>query len=599
MVILSTAYQPTIEKVIDLVGKNPANPRFLAEFHLNRFECDTPLQIFVWSPLESFGVTAACKKHNCPLYGSDWTSDVTHENSGRNPRLIYCLFYNIILIQRYYRCSNKGDKCLMSSTSKDFMELLHPTIANNFPYKLYCRSAFSYKLIDFIFEMVANGSSFNSIANNIASIKAANFKSKSGLGSPLMQFPSPSRLETLFLDIFQTRKKTYQFAMDKVVPECVISVDHTFKIGKNIGGFRKVDGKFIKDEKKLFIVLDEYLRVASWKLTKTTSQDEIRDVIRKLSEKCKEVFMILTDNCCQDKNLYLQFFLGILVKLDLFHGIQRVTNTIPANKFSTERSKFINDFSLVFRERGDVGKAREKPTPSKDVILNNIDSFLRMNKTFIGNLSNKDEFMKQVELLKKHVEKGCLSDIGVGHGTEGNESLHRLLNRSCLRGATVIGPELMESVLTVIFYHYNAKIGGIPHKCNSSIVPVFPPECVSIHDESPPTSQQSREEQNLPSTAQQIRGRSSIIDNPSPEPSPKEICSQNLQKVLHKALSQIQDVSKTLLKIQEMSKLRGFSPQEILRKEGMSNNITSNADINFLNFNLSAFGLEACKPIDE
>ena len=48
-----------------------------------------------------------------------------------------------------------------------------------------------------------------------------------------------------------------------------------------------------------------------------------------------------------------------------------------------------------------------------------------------------------------------------------------------------------------------------------------------------------------------------------------------------------------------MSKLRGFSSQEISSKEGMTDNITSNTDFNFLDFNLSAFGLQAYQPLEE
>ena len=253
----------------------------------------------------------------------------------------------------------------------------------------------------------------------------------------MMSFPSSSKLKDVFLDFFQTRKKLYEFAMERVIPEHVISVDHTFKVGKNIGGYRGLDGRFIKGDKKLFIVLDEYLRIAAWKLTKSTGHEEIQDKIRELSERCKEIFMVLTDNCCQDRDFYLEFFINALVKLDIFHGVQRVTNTIPTNKFSPETAKFVSDFGLVFRENGDVEKARQKATPVKQTILANLDAFLERNSSFIDKLTprKKDDFAKQIELLRRHIEKDCLSGIGVGHGTEGNESLHRLLNRSCLRGA--------------------------------------------------------------------------------------------------------------------------------------------------------------------
>ena len=45
-----------------------------------------------------------------------------------------------------------------------------------------------------------------------------------------------------------------------------------------------------------------------------------------------------------------------------------------------------------------------------------------------------------------------------GGGTENNERLHRYLNRSFLRGASVISPELAGAILAVIFYVYNARL---------------------------------------------------------------------------------------------------------------------------------------------
>ena len=41
----------------------------------------------------------------------------------------------------------------------------------------------------------------------------------------------------------------------------------------------------------------------------------------------------------------------------------------------------------------------------------------------------KKETLVQIENLRKHIKKGCLSDIPVGCGIEKNEPLHRHLNR--------------------------------------------------------------------------------------------------------------------------------------------------------------------------
>lgn len=58
------------------------------------------------------------------------------------------------------------------------------------------------------------------------------------------------------------------------------------------------------------------------------------------------------------------------------------------------------------------------------------------------------ETLREIEHLRKHKRKGCLSEIPVGCGTEKNERLHRHLNRSLLCGVSKIGPELAIAVMT-------------------------------------------------------------------------------------------------------------------------------------------------------
>ena len=51
-----------------------------------------------------------------------------------------------------------------------------------------------------------------------------------------------------------------------VRPISSISVNHTFRISKSIEGFRLQDSKFINENMKLFIVLNEEGLVFNWKL---------------------------------------------------------------------------------------------------------------------------------------------------------------------------------------------------------------------------------------------------------------------------------------------------------------------------------------------
>ena len=56
-----------------------------------------------------------------------------------------------------------------------------------------------------------------------------------------------------------------------------------------------------------------------------------------------------------------------------------------------------------------------------------------------------------------------------------NERFHRKLNRCCLVGVTLISPELITAILTVLIYHHNKSLMGAKHKCNAEIIPVEHP----------------------------------------------------------------------------------------------------------------------------
>ena len=60
--------------------------------------------------------------------------------------------------------------------------------------------------------------------------------------------------------------------------------------------------------------------------------------------------------------------------------------------------------------------------------------------------------------MNKHVEKGFVSGIPPGGGTENNERLPRYLNRIFLRGATCFSVEVANAALIVLFYVYNGRI---------------------------------------------------------------------------------------------------------------------------------------------
>ena len=72
--------------------------------------------------------------------------------------------------------------------------------------------------------------------------------------------------------------------------------------------------------------------------------------------------------------------------------------------------------------------------------------------------------VKEIEKLKKHMERGCLSGIPVNFGTNRNENLHRSINHR-LAGHR-IGIELADALLSVFFHMWNMKRSG---KSNTSM----------------------------------------------------------------------------------------------------------------------------------
>ena len=164
------------------------------------------------------------------------------------------------------------------------------------------------------------------------------------LSNPLFAFPTGYTIESTFLDMYMRRKDFYFSNM--VRPVSSISVNHSFKISKSIGGFRLQDSIFINENMKLFIVLNEEGLVVNWKLTKTTAQKEIEPVLQSVKimsgASLKYTF---TDTCCGCREIYEDIFPDALIKLDLFHACQRITKLLTDKK-SNLAQRFLQNFGI-------------------------------------------------------------------------------------------------------------------------------------------------------------------------------------------------------------------------------------------------------------
>ena len=368
-----------------------------------------------------------------------------------------------------------------------------------FPFELHHRSAVDKAVVSFLKNSLLSGATFQQVSEQIANNnyeafarranycflkdKAANsdtYYSRDSLptffDNILYSFPSSDKLINLLLGEFNSQITYYRNPVDSKKAKFCLSTDHTFKVGKHIGCFDDV-GEFVNQFGKLFIVLNENHEVMGWRLTKTTGHSEVKDLLENIKERidCSLTYVIV-DDCCKEKKLYQSIFGdSVKVKLDLFHAVQRVVRELP-EKSDIGSLKFSKEFRLVFRANEDQGCIRTMATPSPAAIKGNLELFLDRYDSFLSSLeiTKKCKIMNEITKLRGHIEKGCLSGILPGHGTEHNEMLHSLLNRSLLRGAHTIGPELAIALLYLLFTYYNNKLHGEKHLCNSKITPMIP-----------------------------------------------------------------------------------------------------------------------------
>ena len=64
--------------------------------------------VFIWSPLQSSNIGLMCPYHSEILSPGMWTDDLVTPGSVKNPRLVYDLFSNFLLIQQYYNCNQEN-----------------------------------------------------------------------------------------------------------------------------------------------------------------------------------------------------------------------------------------------------------------------------------------------------------------------------------------------------------------------------------------------------------------------------------------------------------------------------------------------------------
>ena len=364
-----------------------------------------------------------------------------------------------------------------------------------------------------------------------------------------------------------------------------LSCDHTFKISRNVGLVRETDNTFVAQFNQLFISLNEIGQVVAWRLTKSTTFSEIEDLLVDLQKRNSLAgntvdLLVCVDDCCRVRNKYTNIFPNVVVKLDLFHACQRVTKT-----FSRQHSLYkdvTRDFVQIFRADDDQGETLLKRTPPKQKIEKNLNSFVdRWSNVPENPLS--EATLEEISHIRQHVQKGCLSDIPPGCGTERNEGLHRLLNRSLISGATRISVQLAIALLTILFFYHNKKITAEKHICSTLVKPVAPDDvsgfhgCPSTMTENVPFHKQDEGAsvaKQAESSQSPIHPHKEINENQTEEPliimaeNEEDLCQDSVAAA--KIITEMFNVKDLIEKVDKKSFDRSFNALDILHFNKMT-----------------------------
>ena len=418
--------------------------------------------VLVWHPLAQYPLYFPRGQFACPNCESElivgkWNIG---EDRSSQPRIVQDIDSIVLLVGVVYSCHNHHkflsyDPRILSCFPK-MCEL---------PFALSHRTGFSVRLLNVIIAQVEVGKDFSHTLSMIKSCRL-NHPIKSCTNCRKFDSPLLSRftITSIFLQQFFLQKELlYNNCMISIICNGWLSIDHTFKVASNIGYFRS-DGRWVTQYKSLFIVMNELGEVMSWQLTRTESTAEVKELLTLLNYRCKSrnvtVHSIILDNCCQWQ-AFLQgvFGVSINVKLDLFHAVQRISRTLSKN--DKYYSQFLSELRMMFRFPGDLSKNRSMPTPTTSVLLENYQAFCERWK----GIGVRDTTLKELNNIKKHIMKGCLSDIPPGVGTNRNEAIHRHINPYFNK--STLGVHSAYALLCLLFFMHNRKI-GVKRSSNSS-----------------------------------------------------------------------------------------------------------------------------------
>ena len=275
--------------------------------------------------------------------------------------------------------------------------------------------------------------------------------------------PSMETMMTPLVEDFQEFKPYYDQRMSEWSAKC-ITAGHLFKVRTTIGE-KTAENKWVTHYDALYTVVNEIGQVIAWQLTNKKSLDDVTNLLAGLQERLEKrdqhLDLALVPDCCDAREKFTAIFgVDVPVKLDPGKAIHMVMRKIPEKKRTNNplTKSCGHDFSKVFRRSADHGDDRCEETPPPEEILSNINEFLRLYKHMTEETGERVfplSASRQVDLLKQHVEEGCLSGIPPGCGSEKTTELQSILQPVLQK--KFLSKDVAVPLLTTLFYVWNER----------------------------------------------------------------------------------------------------------------------------------------------
>ena len=294
--------------------------------------------IVLWEPLSYFhSLSLICP--SCLEIGVNELLRPIRWKDGRTindqPRFLYGLSNNVLLVSRIYLCKNKHqilshDDRILSQIDDQFLP----------PFVLFYKTGVTRELFNFFTSHITAGMSvadvlilWNQNLYDNYGLRKLCFANE--VKGTIEQFPDfivrgekvgEKIVTACYMHNYFKKEHLYARRMCQMTA-VALSADHTFKVSANVGFWLR--GKWVQLYNSLFIVMNEIGIVLTWQFCRGTSFAAVEDQLRSLQERLKNLQCPIKnyyiDNCCQWRTKIKGIFENSLVLLDPFHAIQRFT----------------------------------------------------------------------------------------------------------------------------------------------------------------------------------------------------------------------------------------------------------------------------------